>query len=130
MLYTYCINMNFFSDGILRNMQKKRLFQFEKLWHSLRLPNSANVISSKMTSTSRHEKLAINCPNCRTLIMIQKNVECFTSVNLIIVSFRTYYQSLNKNFFRLLLNYCYYVPYLDKRHAYMYAVYESQVRNT
>jgi len=24
-------------------------------------PNSANVISSKMTSTSRHEKLAINC---------------------------------------------------------------------
>ena len=37
-------------------------------------PNSANVISSKMTSTSRHEKLAINCSNCQTLIMI--HIKC------------------------------------------------------
>ena len=29
---------------------------------------------------------------------------------------------LIKNNFRLLLNYSYYVPYLDKRHAYMYCM--------
>jgi len=40
-------------------------------------PNSTNVISSKMTLTSRHEKLAINCSNCQTLIMIQKKCRMF-----------------------------------------------------
>ena len=37
-------------------------------------PNSASVISGKITSTSRHEKLAINCHN---LIMIQKTCRMF-----------------------------------------------------